>query len=34
MDVAPARRSEYAQLVGELEKEVIQMLKKGADEAS
>ena len=31
-DVAPARRREYAQLVNELEKELIQMLKKGADE--
>jgi hypothetical protein len=33
MDVAPARRREYAQLVSELEKELIQMLKKGADDA-
>jgi hypothetical protein len=33
-DVAPVRHREYAQLVGELEKEVLQMLKKGADEAS
>ena len=33
-DVAPVRCREYAELVSELEKEVIQMLKKGADEAS
>ena len=33
-DVAPVRRREYAQLVSELEIELIQMLKKGADEAS
>ena len=33
-DVAPVRRREYAQLVSELEKELIQMLKKGSDEAS
>ena len=33
-DVAPDRRREYAQLVSELEKELIQMLKKGSDEAS
>jgi len=33
-DVAPARRREYAELVNELEKELIQMLKKGADEAT
>ena len=32
-DVAPVRRREYAQLVSELEKEVMQMLKKGSDEA-
>ena len=31
-DVAPVRRREYAQLVNELEAELIQMLKKGADE--
>jgi len=31
-DVAPVRRSEYAQLVSELEKELIQMLKNGSDE--
>jgi hypothetical protein len=31
MDVASARRSEYAQLASELEKEVIQMLKNGKD---
>ena len=31
-DVAPDRRREYAQLVNELEAELIQMLKKGADE--
>lgn len=29
MDVAPARRREYAQLAMELEDELIQMLKKG-----
>ena len=33
-DVAPVRSREYAQLVSELEKELIQMLKKGADDAS
>jgi hypothetical protein len=33
-DIAPVRRREYAQLVSELEKELMQMLKKGADEAS
>jgi hypothetical protein len=33
-DVAPDRRREYAELVSELEEELIQMLKKGADEAS
>ena len=33
-DVAPVRRREYAQLVSELEAELIQMLKKGSDEAS
>ena len=33
-DVAPDRRREYAELVSELEAELIQMLKKGADEAS
>ena len=33
-DVAPDRRREYAQLVSELEEELIQMLKKGSDEAS
>jgi len=33
-DVASVRRREYAQLVSELEKELIQMLKKGSDEAS
>ena len=33
-DVAPVRRREYDQLVSELEKELIQMLKKGSDEAS
>ena len=32
-DVAPVRRREYAQLVSELEEELIQMLKKGSDEA-
>ena len=32
-DVAPVRRREYAELVRELEKELIQMLKKGADDA-
>ena len=32
-DVAPVRRREYAQLVSEMEKELIQMLKKGSDEA-
>ena len=31
-DVAPVRRREYAQLVSELEEEVVQMLKKGADD--
>jgi len=31
-DVAPVRSSEYAQLVSELEKELMQMLKKGSDE--
>ena len=30
-DVAPVRRREYDQLVSELEKELIQMLKKGSD---
>ena len=30
-DVAPVRRREYAQLVSELEEELIQMLKKGSD---
>ena len=30
-DVAPVRRREYAELVSELEKELIQMLKKGSD---
>ncbi len=30
-DVAPVRRREYAQLVSELEKELIQTLKKGSD---
>jgi hypothetical protein len=33
-DVAPVRRREYAELVSELEIELIQMLKKGSDEAS
>ena len=33
-DIAPVRRREYDQLVSELEKELIQMLKKGSDEAS
>ena len=33
-DVAPDRCREYAQLVSELEKELIQILKKGSDEAS
>ena len=33
-DVAPVRRREYAQLVSELEEELIQMLKKGSNEAS
>ena len=33
-DVAPIRRREYSQLVSELEAELIQMLKKGLDEAS
>ena len=33
-DVAPDRRREYAQLVSELEKELIQTLKKDSDEAS
>ena len=33
-DVAPVRRREYVQLVSELEAELIQMLKKGSDEAS
>jgi hypothetical protein len=33
-DVAPVRRREYAELVSELEEELIQMLKKGSDEAS
>ncbi len=32
MDVAPFRCREYAELVSELEKELIQMLKKGSDE--
>ena len=32
-DVAPVRRREYAKLVRELEEELIQMLKKGSDEA-
>jgi len=31
-DVAPDRCREYAQLVSELEEEVVQMLKKGADD--
>jgi len=31
-DVAPVRRREYAQLVSELEKEVIQMLKEDSDQ--
>ena len=34
MAVASVRCREYAQLVSELEKELIQMLKKGSDEAS
>jgi len=34
MDVAPVRRREYAELVSELEEELIQMLKKVSDEAS
>ena len=33
-DVSPVRRGEYAELVSELEDELIQMLKKGSDEAS
>jgi hypothetical protein len=33
-DVAPVRRNEYAELVSELEKEVIQMLKNGKDNIS
>ena len=33
-DVAPVRRREYAQLVSELEAELIQILTKGSDEAS
>ena len=33
-DVAPVRHREYDELVSELEIELIQMLKKGADEAS
>ena len=33
-EVAPVRRREYAKLVSEMEKELIQMLKKGSDEAS
>jgi len=33
-DVATDRCREYAQLVSELEKELIQILKKGSDEAS
>ena len=33
-DVAHVRRREYAELVSELEKELIQTLKKGSDEAS
>jgi len=32
-DVAPVRHREYAQLVSELEEELIQMLKEGSDEA-
>ena len=32
-DVAPVRRREYAELISELEKELIQVLKKGSDEA-
>ena len=32
-DGAPVRGREYAQLVSELEKELIQLLKKGSDEA-
>jgi hypothetical protein len=31
-DVAPVRCREYAELVSELEEEVVQMLKKGADD--
>ena len=31
-DVAPSRRREYAELVNELEEELIQMLKNGSDE--
>ena len=33
-EVAPVRRREYAQLVSELEKELVQKLKIGSDEAS
>ena len=33
-DVAPVRHREYDELVSELEIELIQMLKKGTDEAS
>ncbi len=33
-DVAPVRHREYDELVSELEIELIQMLKKGSDEAS
>jgi hypothetical protein len=33
-DVAPVRQKEYDELVSELEIELIQMLKKGADETS
>ena len=33
-DVAPVRCREYAQLVSELEKELIQMLRKGSDAAN
>jgi len=33
-DFAPVRRREYAELVSELEKELTQMLKNGADDAS
>ena len=33
-DVAPVRCGEYAQLVSELDEELIQMMKEGSDEAS